>query len=252
MKNPTFTLGHATIDRIDLQTALDQLIAAAALPSVNYVVTPNSDHLVMLEDNSEFREVYSKAMLTVADGMPVVWASKLLGHPIKERVTGAELMPLLCERASRTAHKVYLLGAGEGVAEIAKAKLEQAYPGLVVAGCYAPPFGFEKDPAENQRIIDRIKASGADIVFVGLGAPKQELWIYRNRERFTHGLFLGIGAAIDFCAGKVSRAPLWMQKTGTEWVYRLIQEPGRLAKRYAKDTRVLWIIARQYLRNLRA
>ena len=243
-----FALGHAHIDRLDLNSAVDKLINAAR-GGCSYVVTPNSDHLVMLETNAAFRQVYAGAFLTLADGMPIVWASRLLGKPLKERVTGADLLPRLCERAAKEQLKVFLLGAGPGVALEAKNNLETQYPGLEIVDVYSPPWGFEKDEKENDHIIHRIQASGADIIFVGLGAPKQELWIHQNIHRFERGLFLGVGAAIDFCANRVSRAPMWMQRAGIEWTYRLIQEPRRLAKRYAKDTYVLSIILRQYIRN---
>jgi len=232
--------------------ALDRLTLAARVDKCSYVVTPNSDHLVMLESNPSFRAVYDGAFLTLADGMPVVWASKLLGKALKERVTGAELLPMLCTRAAKEGLKVYLLGAGPGVADEAKRILEAQNPGLQIVGVYSPPMGFERDEAENSKIISMIRASQADIIFIGLGAPKQELWIHKNQHRFDRGLFLGVGAAIDFIANRVRRAPVWMQKSGTEWIYRLYQEPGRLAKRYAKDTYVLWIILRQYVRDRRA
>lgn len=247
--HPSFELGHARIDRLDLNEALDALVRAARLNRCSYVVTPNSDHLVMLESNAAFREVYAAATLTLADGMPVVWASRILGKPLKERVTGAELLPRLCSRAAGEGLKVFLLGAGPGVANEAKINLEAQNPGLEIVGVYSPPFGFEHDAAKNEAIIAMIRASQADIIFVGLGAPKQELWIHRHQHRFEKGLFLGVGAAIDFCAKRIRRAPLWMQRSGIEWIYRLYQEPGRLAKRYAKDSYVLWIILRQYVRD---
>ncbi|RYZ59934.1 MAG: glycosyltransferase [Proteobacteria bacterium] len=244
-----FILGHAQIDRLNLKEALDALVREARQARCSYVVTPNSDHLVMLESDSKFREVYQSAAITLADGMPVVWASRLLGKPLEERVTGAELLPELSKRAAEEGLKIFLLGAGPGVALEASNRLKMQFPKLDVAGVYSPPMGFEKDSAENLKIINMIKASGADIIFVGLGAPKQELWIFNNQKSFAKGLFLGVGAAIDFTANRIQRAPLWMQKSGTEWIFRLVQEPGRLAKRYAKDTYVLWIILRQLFRN---
>lgn len=244
-----FVLGYAHVDRLDLNQSLDALVSLAKQNRVSYVVTPNSDHLVMLESDPAFRAVYAGAALTLADGMPVVWASRLLRSPLKERVTGAELLPLLCARAAHQKLKIYLLGAAEGVGLEAKINLEKDYPGLMITGVYSPPLGFDKDPLQNDKIVQRIKESEADIIFVGLGAPKQELWIFRHQHLFQKGLFLGVGAAIDFSAKKIRRAPLWMQKAGIEWTYRLYQEPGRLTKRYAKDTYVLWIILRQFFRN---
>lgn len=244
-----FQLGHAHIDRVDRRGALAAIVAAAETQRPCYVVTPNSDHLVMLESDKALQEVYADAFLVVADGMPLVWASRLLGKALPERVTGSELMPELCALAAERDLKVFLLGAAPGVAEEAKRRLELQHPGLAIVGVYSPPLGFETN-AEVGREIDRLLLRTApDLIFVGLGAPKQEKWIHRNFRRFPKGVFLGIGASIDFCAGHIKRAPVWMQKSGLEWVFRLLQEPRRLAKRYAKDTYVLWIIARQFFRR---
>lgn len=244
-----FQLGHARIDRVDRQGALAAIVAAVRQEKPCYVVTPNSDHLVMLEDDETLRRIYQDAFLVVADGMPLVWASRLLGQSLPERVTGSELMPELCALAASQGFKIFLLGAGPGVAEEAKRRLEIQYPGLRIVGVYCPPMGFEKNPEVGEEIERLLTTSAPDIIFVGLGAPKQEKWIHQNYKRFAKGVFLGIGASIDFAAGNVKRAPVWMQKSGTEWVYRLLQEPKRLAKRYAKDTYVLWIIARQFFRR---
>lgn len=244
-----FRLGQASIDRFNRQEAVAAVIAAAEAREPSYVVTPNSDHLVRLESDALLREIYSHARIVIADGMPIVWASRLLGEPLAERVTGADLMPAVCEAAAARQLKIFLMGAAEGVALEAKRRLELQYPGLDIVGVYSPPFGFEKDPLIQNQIVAMIRAASPDIIFVGLGAPKQEKWIFENYRKFEKGIFLGIGASIDFCAGQVKRAPAFMQKYGLEWVYRLVQEPRRLAKRYAVDTYVLWIILREYLRR---
>lgn len=244
-----FQLGHANIDKFNRSTAVDAVIGFAKSGVPSYVVTPNSDHLVRLESDLELREIYQHADIVIADGMPVVWASKLLGGGLEERVTGADLMPDVCARAAKEGLTIFMMGAAEGVAKEAQRRLEALYPGLRCVGVYSPPFGFEKDPQISELIVSMIKEAAPDIIFVGLGAPKQEKWIFNNYKKFSKGIFLGIGASIDFIAGNVNRAPTWMQKTGSEWIYRLVQEPGRLAKRYAVDTYVVWIILREFLRR---
>ncbi len=241
-----FQLGHASIHCLSQQAALEAILSLAEAPRSSFVVTPNSDHIVMLEEQADLRAAYAKAELVLADGMPLVWASRLIGPPLPARVTGAELLPLLCREAAKRGLRVFLLGAGPGVALRARDNLVASYPGLLVCGTYSPPFGFEQDPRENQNIWELITGARAQLIFVGLGAPKQELWIAEHKHHFSTGVFLGVGAAIDFCAGQVRRAPAWMQSLGLEWAFRLCQEPKRLAARYLRDTKILWIIWRQW------
>lgn len=239
-------LGYANIDVVDQKEALQRAVSFARQSPCRFVVTPNSDHIVQLETREDLRRVYEAAHLVVADGMPLVWGSRLLGKPLPERVTGSELMPALCAEAARQGLRVYLLGGPPGVAELAKAKLEERYPGLLVCGTDCPPLGFEKNPEQEGRILQKIQAAAPDIVFVALGAPKQELWMHRSAPLLKSGVLLGIGAALEFCAGTVRRAPVWMQKIGAEWIFRLCQEPRRLARRYLRDTEILLIIFREW------
>lgn len=197
-----------------------------------YVVTPNAAQIVQLRKDQRLRRIYHEADLVVADGMPVIWVSRLLGVPLRERVTGADLLPRLCAVSARRGYKVFLLGANPGVAAEAAAKLKANYPGLQVAGEYSPPFGFEASRQENLKIIERIKDAQPDILFVALGFPKQERWIYHYAKECGVPLSLGVGAAFDFVAGTLKRAPRWMQRWGLEWLHRLLQEPRRLWYRY--------------------
>lgn len=248
-----FALGHALIHRDgfeDVANEIADLAMRRAAPAM--VVTPNADHVLNLEHDAELRAAYARADLVVPDGMPVVWASRLLGTPAKERVTGADLMPRLCAIAARNGLKVFLLGGAEGVAERARDNLVQADPGLMVVGTASPPLGFERDAHQNAAIVRAVRDSDADLVFVCLGSPKQEVWISRHIGRFDKGVFLGVGAAIDFCAGTVARAPRWMRRAGLEWCHRLLQEPRRFAGRYARDLGFFAIVARQAWRQSRA
>lgn len=243
---PVVEIGYAHIDNLNFDEAIAAILALREKNRPSYVVTPNADHIVNLEDDIEFQAVYEKASLQFADGMPLVWGSKVLGTPIKERVAGSDLMPALCAKAAELGLSVFLLGAPPGVADIAAQKLVEKHPNIKIAGTYSPPFGFEKNDDENDKIIDMLNAAKADLVFIGLGSPKQEKWIYRHRKRLDKGVFVCIGATISFIAGVEKRAPVLMQKTGTEWLFRLLQDPKRLAKRYAKDTMIAWVLAKTW------
>ncbi len=245
-------LGHANIDVIKLDEAVSKAAEYARQSPCRFVVTPNSDHIVQLEHSEDLREVYRRADLVVADGMPLVWASRVLGQPLPERVTGSEMMPRLCAEAAKRGLRVYLLGGPPGVAELAKLKLEESYPGLLICGMDCPPMGFEKDALSEARILKRLLEAKPDIIFVALGAPKQELWMLRNAPKVPHGVMLGIGAALEFCAGTVKRAPLWMQRIGAEWFYRMCQQPKRLVGRYARDTQIFLIVFREWKRRKRS
>jgi len=199
------------------------------------VVTPNVDHIVQLQKNADLKKVYKDAALVLADGMPLLWAAKFLGTPLKEKISGSDLFPKLCEVAARKGYKLFFCGGREGAADAAKAVLEQKNLGLNVVGTYCPPFGFENDEEENNKIIAMIKDSKPDILFVGLGAPKQEKWIHKYKEKYQVPVSIGIGVSFEFIAGMVKRAPVWMQKAGLEWFWRLMMEPGRLWKRYLID-----------------
>jgi N-acetylglucosaminyldiphosphoundecaprenol N-acetyl-beta-D-mannosaminyltransferase len=243
---PVFRFAGANIHNVTSREAVELVLELVQAPGCTYVVTPNSDHLVQLQIDRLLQVVYRDASLVLADGMPLVWASRILGEPLKERVTGADLLPSVCERAAQKGLAVFFLGAPPGVARQAADKLVQTYSGLQVTGCYSPPYGFENDPEECQRIVEMINASGARLVFVGLGAPKQEYWMHRYRAELNAGVLLGIGAAIEFAAGSLARAPAWMQKAGLEWFYRLLREPKRLALRYLRDFKVFALIGREW------
>jgi N-acetylglucosaminyldiphosphoundecaprenol N-acetyl-beta-D-mannosaminyltransferase len=246
-----FRLGRLALDRVTRGEAVAAAVALAEAGRSAYVVTPNADHVVRAETDDDFVKICEGADLVLADGMPVVWASRLLGEPLPERVTGSDLMPALCAAAADAGLSIYLLGGMPGEAEAAAANLCARHPALRVAGTYCPPFGFEHDEAECRRIVGRINAVAPAFVFVGVGSPKQEKWIAAWRHELRCGVLLGIGITIAFLAGTVKRAPPWMQKTGTEWLYRLIQEPQRLFKRYAHDLAIVGIVLRERRKRLR-
>lgn len=223
---------NISIDNLSMEEALSEIDVLINNGKYNYLVTPNVDHIVKLERDKEFQEVYSNADIVLTDGMPLVWVSKFYNTPIKEKVSGSDLFPNICEFAARKGYSMFLLGAGPGVADKAAENLIKKYAGLKVVGTYSPKFGFEKDDNEINSIIDIINNACPDILAVGLGAPKQEKFIYKYKEKLRVPISLAIGATIDFEAGEIKRAPKWMQNIGLEWFYRLIKEPKRMFKRY--------------------
>lgn len=240
------------IDALDLQGAVDRVLdwIDTAAGRCRYVVTPNADHAVLFQEHPGLRAAYAEAGLVLADGISIVLAARLLGRKLPERVAGSDLVPRLFDAATAERRlTVFLLGAGPGVAERAAAKIADRWPHVTVVDTYSPPLGFERDAAENARILERIAAARPDILVVGLGAPKQELWVHAHRDRLEAGVALCAGASIDFLAGEKRRAPRWMQRAGLEWLHRLSTEPKRLARRYARDA---WIFPQLILRELLA
>lgn len=234
---------NTEIDNLTMDEAIDKINNLILNKKINYVVTPNVDHIVKLEKDNELQKIYMDADLILADGMPLIWISKFMAEPIKEKISGSDLFPKVCKLASEKGYKVFLLGAADGVAKIAAEKLVKKFEGLDIVGTYSPKYGFENDEEEINYILELINESKPDILAVGLGAPKQEKFIYRYKEKLKVPVSLAIGASIDFEAGVVSRAPVWMQKNGLEWLYRLCKEPKRLAKRYlVDDLRIISIV----------
>jgi N-acetylglucosaminyldiphosphoundecaprenol N-acetyl-beta-D-mannosaminyltransferase len=197
-----------------------------------YAVTPNVDHTVKFRKNAQFRELYRRAELVVADGVPLLWAARLLGTPLKERVNGTDLFERSCQFAAQRGHSVFLLGGSVGAANSASKILIQRHPDLKIAGCECPAFGFHKSEEQNHAIQRRIRESGADILFVGLGAPLQEQWMCDYAEGSGVAFAIGVGVSFSFVGGLIPRAPVWMQRNGLEWLWRLGKEPKRLWRRY--------------------
>jgi N-acetylglucosaminyldiphosphoundecaprenol N-acetyl-beta-D-mannosaminyltransferase len=250
MTDPTILFG-IPIHALTMGEAVDRVLTWSRQPLAErcrYVVTPNVDHVVTYAGHPTLRAAYAGASLILADGAPVVLASRLLGKPLPERVAGSDLVPALFAQATAS-HvsagnapseplRVFLLGAAPGVGERARVRIEEEWGGVRVVGTLSPPIGFEHSDAENQKILAAVADVQPDVVLLGLGAPKQEVWIHRHCEQMQAKVVLCIGATIDFLAGERKRAPRWMQQMGLEWVHRLANEPGRLAKRYLRDALV--------------
>ncbi|PQO32738.1 glycosyltransferase [Bremerella cremea] len=227
------------IDPLRMPEAVEMLqgwLTNERSPTARYVVTPNVDHTVLLQSSAPLRAAYHDADVVLADGWPVVMASRLLGKPLPERVTGSDLVPALFAGAQNKAPlKTFLLGAAPGVAQRAAVNIHRQYENVQVVSTYSPPLGFENDTAENNNILSRIAEVEPDLLIIGLGAPKQETWIHRYRHQVAAKVAICAGATIDFLAGEKKRAPRWMQRTGLEWAFRIGTDPKRLLGRYAKD-----------------
>jgi len=237
------TIGKVPIDVLTFAQALDAVEALVEAKQGGFVFTPNVDHIVTVDEHPEFEAAYQKASLCLADGTPVVWASRLMDTPLPEKISGSDFVGPLLERAGQRKWRVAFLGAGPGVAEKAAAIVRQRW-GTDVVFTDAPMVNL-KDTAQIDRIAQQLADAKADLVLMAFGAPKQELLIARIADRVKPAVMLGIGASLDFIAGTLKRAPVVMQKTGTEWLYRLAQEPRRLWRRYlVEDPKFLRILAR--------
>lgn len=239
------------IDNLTMQEALDRTEHLINKDGYSYVVTPNLDHIVILESDPEFVEVYSNADLILTDGKPLIWISKLLKNPIKEKISGSDFFPLMCEMCAKKGYSIFILGAAEGVADKAAKNLCNKYKGQKIVGTYSPPIGFEKDTEELKKIRNLIKTAKPDVLAVSLGSPKGEKFLYKHLEEYEVSLGMSIGATIDLEAGNLKRAPKWMAKHGLEWFFRLIQEPKRLASRYWNDAIKIIPIVKKYGRKTR-
>lgn len=234
------------VDNLTMPEAVDKAEQLIEQDGCSYVVTPNLDHIVILEDDQEFAEVYSNADLVLADGKPLIWISKLMKNPIKEKISGSDFFPNLCEMCANRGFSIFILGAAEGVADKAAENLCKKYQGLKIVGTYSPPFGFEKNESELKVIESLVRKARPDVLAVSLGSPKGEKFLYKHLKEYGVSLGISIGATIDFEAGNVKRAPKWMADSGLEWLFRITQDPKRLVKRYWNDATKIIPIIRKY------
>lgn len=234
------------VDNITMEEAVQRIDELILQRNSSYVVTPNLDHIVIMEKDKEFHEIYNNADLIVTDGKPLIWISKLLGAPIKEKISGSDLFPKMCSMCANRGYSIFILGAAEGVADKAAENLKASYSELNIVGTYSPPIGFENNEIELKKIASLIEQTRPDVLAVSLGSPKGEKFIYRHLKEYNIPLSISIGATIDFEAGNVKRAPKWMADHGFEWLYRITQDPKRLIKRYWNDAVKIIPIIRKY------
>jgi len=240
-------VGTLELDALSRPQALDAIIELVRAGRGGTVFTPNVDHIVQAEHDQAFCDAYSRTSLSLVDGTPVLWAARLLGTPLPEKLSGSDMFDPLLERAVREKLRVVLLGGGPGVGELAAKNLRLRWPDLQLVDTLAPRLGLSA--SEEERVcVERLRQAKADLIFVCLGAPKQELFSDRNRQLLAPAVLVCFGAAVDFAAGTLPRAPAWVSSAGLEWAFRLGREPRRLAARYLlRDPEFLKIVALQAL-----
>ena len=228
MKDKVNILG-VWVDMVNIPRAVDKIMQFFNDDGLHKVYTPNSEIIMAAYKDDNFRDILNDAELLTADGIGVVYASKILGKPITERAAGYDILCEILERIKGTSRSVFLFGGKPGVAEIAEEKLKERYPGLVIAGTRN---GYFK-PEEEENIVSQINSSGAELLLVCLGAPKQELWINKYKDKLNVKVAMGVGGSLDVFAGTALRAPDFYCKHGLEWFYRLMKQPSRAGRMLA-------------------
>lgn len=244
-------IGHALVDNCSAVQACAAIIThAKAKGSPAYVATANAQHVVLLNKDRRFREIYRRADLVVPDGMSLLFASRLYGRSLQQRVTGVDMFRVLCGLAAQEGLRVFLLGGLPGSAELAGAELKKHFPNLIFSTC-CPAVGFETTEAGLKDTADAIRAAKPDLLFVALGAPKQEYWIYEHGLELSVPVSIGVGGSFELISGLLPRAPEWIQEMGFEWLFRLCLEPRRMWRRYLLgNAEFMSIVGRQYLRRV--
>lgn len=230
------------IDNVTYDDVLGHIRQMIADRKPQQIVSPAIDQIIQARRDPEFNMVMKEAALVLADGVSVTLAAWLHKTPLKQRVTGADLVPKVCELAAKEGFSIFFLGGEEGVANQVAAIMQERFPGLRIAGTYCPPYRFEDNPAEEAKVIDLIKESGADVLFTALSSPRQEKWIRRRKDDYQVSVSFGVGGAFNFITGREKRAPVWMQTTGIEWVFRMMQRPVTVGKRIFRSVPVYFML----------
>ena len=233
-------LGRIYAHSLTFPAALDQVGELITRGNGGYVVTPNVDHVVQAEHSEELRAAYEGASLSLVDGQPLMWLSKLMGEPFPQKISGSDFVPQLMEMAAKNGWRVLFLGAAEGVGTKAAEVLRRREPNLQIVATLSPSFGFDAEPEERAQVLHAVREAKPDLVVMALGCPRQERLMHRWKDDLAPAVAIGSGATLDFIAGNVSRSPVWMSNVGLEWLYRLVREPRRLAHRYlVRDPEIL-------------
>ncbi len=230
--SPRVWLGPVPVDGVDLEHALARIADLVERGTGGTVFTPNVDHLLVAQDDAAFRDAYASADLSLVDGTPVLWLCRLLGLPVRQKVSGSDLVRPLMRLAAGRGLRVFLLGAAPEVARRAAEVLARENPGLHLAGTSSPWIDMALPPESRETVRAQVARAGADLVLVALGAPKAEKFSHECRDELRPAVLVCVGAGLDFVAGAVRRSPRWMSSCGLEWLFRLAQEPGRLWRRY--------------------
>ena len=237
------------VNNVSMDETIANIESLIAKNDKSYIVAINVDVVMKIEKDSYLKEITDNADMVLVDGKPLIWIAKWHKNPVKEKISGSDLVPLLCKVAADKGYTMFILGGKDGIAEQAKAKLEKDLPDIKIVGTYAPPFGFEKDEQELQKINSMISEAKPDLLIACFGCPKQEKFIYENIQKYDAKVSICAGATVDFLAGNVKRAPRWMSDHGLEWLYRFFQEPKRLFKRYFIDDVKILRLMFKYRKN---
>jgi N-acetylglucosaminyldiphosphoundecaprenol N-acetyl-beta-D-mannosaminyltransferase len=249
MHSPVWVWG-LPLSRATKEEAVDRVARMVRERRPSYFITANTHYAMLSSREPRLQAFNHGATFIVADGAPLVWASKLVGMPLPERVAGSDMIFDLCEMSAREGFRVFLLGAPPGVAENAAAKLVERYPGLLIAGIECPPYR-DLTPEENSTLINRVRASKPDLLFLAFSQPKGEFWLSENLEALGVPVTVQIGASFDFVSGRVQRAPRRLQKLGLEWAFRTWLEPRRLVPRYTRNALFMFrMVGRDLLDNV--
>ncbi len=246
LRRPKSPVWGIEFDSINMDETIDAIDFLVGRKKACQVITANLNYVMLCQEHPVLTEVTQRAALTLCDGMPVLWRSRWTSVPLPERVAGADLIFRLCERAALRGHRIYFLGAEEGIAQAAADRLAKRYPGLSIAGVECPPFRKLSD-VEHEAMCQRVCDAKTDILLVAFGQPKGELWIDENLDRLGGAVCIQLGASFDFVAGNCQRAPSWMQHLGLEWLHRSLRSPKRLLPRYAKNA---WFLLKALRREI--
>ena len=234
------------VNNVNMDETIQAIEDMIASEKKSYIVAINVDVVMKIENDSYLKEITDHADMVLVDGKPLEWIAKWHNRPNKAKISGSDLVPILCGKAAEKGYSIFIIGGKEGIAEKAKQNLERDLPGIKIVGTYAPPFGFEKDERELKKINEMISNVHPDILIACFGCPKQEKWIYENYQKYDAKVSVCAGATVDFLAGNVNRAPKWMSDHGLEWFYRFLQEPKRMFKRYFIDDVKILKLIRKY------
>lgn len=231
------------VNNFSMNETIEVIESMIASDKKYYIVAINVDVVMKIENDSYLKTIVDNADIVLVDGKPLIWISKIHKLNIKAKISGSDLVPILCEVAAKKRYSIFILGGKEGIAELAKQKLENENKEINIVGTYAPPLGFEKNEYELRKINKMISEVHPDLLITCFGCPKQEKWIYENYNKYDAKVSICAGATVDFLAGNVKRAPQWMSEHGLEWLFRFLQEPKRLFRRYfIDDVKILGLI----------
>ena len=249
MDTKTVNILGTGFSRVNMENVLKVIEEYIGKNEKVQVCVANAYSLVLMQEDEEFKNITNSARLVVSDGKPVIWISRLYGEPIPERVAGPDLVYEFSKISAKKGYRLFFLGSNPVTLGKMVQNLKKIFPSLRVAGVYSPPFKKQFSEREDEKMMALINRVKPDVLFVGLGAPKQERWIWEHKEKLRVPVSIGIGAAFDFIAGTVKRAPKWMQKYGLEWFFRLFQEPGRLWKRYLIGNPIfIWLVVKEFIK----